>query len=355
MSTDILISFDTTASVSPCIAQIRRDSVNVVKKLFCSINELRMAVIAHGDYCDGDKALTKLDFTTDQDKICRFIEKAPNTGGGDWPECYEYVLNTARALAWKGDKRGLILIGDDKSHEPGYRLPNGDRLTLDWRKEAKELSEMGIIIYAVQCLNISVNSHFYEELAQITNGYKLDLYQFANSVNLISACCFNQAGKLDEFIEQHGGELKITNIDFKQILADLKAGRKGKRATTCKTNSDGLEEVNPSRFQALPVDADCDIKKFVESNGLVFRKGRSFYEWTKKVTIQSYKELILQDKATGKFYTGQAAKDKLGISGTGRYSPPDDVKDYRIFVQSTSNNRKLLGGTNFLYEVDYRS
>lgn len=353
MSTDILISFDNTASMSVAISQVRRESVAVVKKLFSSINELRVAVIAHGDYCDGDKALTKLDFTTDQEKICRFIEKAPNTGGGDWPECYEYVLNTARALAWKGDKRGLILIGDDKSHEPGYRLPNGDRLTLDWRKEAKELSEMGIIIYAVQCLNISVNSHFYEELARITNGYKLDLNQFANSVNLISACCFNQAGKLDEFIEQQGGELKITNIDFKQIIADLKAGRKGGRAAS-KHKSDGLEEVNPSRFQALPVDEDCDIKSFVEKNGLVFRKGRGFYEFSKKVTIQSYKELVLEHKATGKFYTGQAAKDKLGIKETGRYSPPDDVNEYRVFVQSTSSNRKLLGGTNFLYEVDYR-
>lgn len=354
MSVDVLLSFDTTASVSPCIAQIRRDSVNVVKKLFSSINELRVAVIAHGDYCDNDKALTKLDFTTDQEKICRFIEKAPNTGGGDLPECYEYVLNTARALSWKSDKKATILIGDDVAHSTGYKLADGSRLTLDWRNEAKELAKLGVIIYAVQCLNIASASYFYEELAQITNGYKLDLYQFANSVNLISACCFNQAGKLDEFIEQQGGELKITNIDFKQIIADLKAGRKGKSASR-KTKGDGLEEVNPSRFQALPVDYDCDIKMFVENNGLVFRKGRGFYEWTKAVTIQSYKELILEHKATGKFYTGQAAKDKLGIKDTGRYSPPDDVNEYRIFVQSTSNNRKLLGGTHFLYETEYRS
>lgn len=353
MSTDVLISWDCTASMGPAIATVRRECVSVVKKLFSSINELRVACFAHGDYCDGPNLLKKLDFTTDQDKICKFIETAPNTGGGDLPEAYEHVLNAARALTWKSDKKALILLGDDVPHEKSYRLPDGSRLALNWRDEAKELSNLGVIIYAVQCLNISSASHFYEYLATATGGYKLDLYQFSNTVNLISACCFNQAGKLDEFIEQQGGELKITNIDFKQIIADLKAGRKGGRAAS-KHKSDGLEEVNPSRFQALPVDEDCDIKSFVEKNGLVFRKGRGFYEWTKKVTIQSYKDLILEHKATGRFYTGQAAKDKLGIKGTGRYSPPDDVNEYRVFVQSTSSNRKLLGGTNFLYEVDYR-
>ena len=31
---------------------------------------------------------------------------------------------------------------------------------------------------------------------------------------------------------------------------------------------------------------------------------------------------------------------------------PADLPDYMVFVQSTSYNRKLIGGTKFLYEVD---
>jgi hypothetical protein len=31
---------------------------------------------------------------------------------------------------------------------------------------------------------------------------------------------------------------------------------------------------------------------------------------------------------------------------------PSDIRDYRVFIQSTSYNRKLIGGTGFLYEAE---
>src|SRR5206468_1048652 len=93
--------------------------------------------------------------------------------------------------------------------------------------------------------------------------------------------------------------------------------------------------------------------KFVEDNGLSFKKGRGFYEFTKTETIQGYKEIILLDRATGDFYAGDRAREMLGlpVGETARIRPAD-LDKYGVFVQSTSVNRVLQGGTHFLYEVE---
>src|SRR5262249_54125218 len=114
-----------------------------------------------------------------------------------------------------------------------------------------------------------------------------------------------------------------------------------------------LHAVPPGRFQVLDVDEEVAIKKFVEDNGLTFKKGRGFYEFTKKETIQGYKEIILMDHATGDFYAGDKAREMLGIPiGETANVRPTDLEKYAVFVQSTSVNRVLQGGTRFLYEVD---
>ena len=89
--------------------------------------------------------------------------------------------------------------------------------------------------------------------------------------------------------------------------------------------------------------------------GLVFKKGRGFYQWTKASTIQPYKEIIVFDRSTGDIYSNGAARDLLGIptdGGNVRLSPKYDKSRYDVFVQSTSVNRALFGGTKLLYEVD---
>jgi len=101
---DLVFSYDTTGSMSAAIGQVRRGVAETVKYLFKQIPELRIGIITHGDYCDGDKVITMLDLTDDQNAICEFIKTAPNTGGGDEDECYEFVLNRARTLSWTGGK-----------------------------------------------------------------------------------------------------------------------------------------------------------------------------------------------------------------------------------------------------------
>lgn len=98
----VVFSFDTTGSMHTCLTQARRSISETVKRLFKDIPDLKVGIIAHGDYCDaGDPYVTKiLDLTDDEDKIVRFVNGVGATGGGDAEECYELVLREART-GWR--------------------------------------------------------------------------------------------------------------------------------------------------------------------------------------------------------------------------------------------------------------
>jgi hypothetical protein len=102
----------------------------------------------------------------------------------------------------------------------------------------------------------------------------------------------------------------------------------------------------------MDVDTDCAIKDFVEANGITFKKGRGFYQFTKRTMIQDYKEVILMNKMTGDLFNGDKAREIAGIPiGASAEVSPEKLTDYIVFVQSTSVNRALKAGTKFLYEV----
>lgn len=62
------------------------------------------------------------------------------------------------------------------------------------------------------------------------------------------------------------------------------------------TASSGLTPVDVARFQVLDVDEKCDIRSYVQKNGLIFKTGRGFYEFTKPEKISDKKEVVLLDK-----------------------------------------------------------
>lgn len=346
---DVCFSFDTTGSMYPCLTQVRRRVAETVRRLFKDIPQLRIAIIAHGDYCDaGETYVTKaFDFSADRDAICRFVESVGATGGGDAPECYERVLHEARSLSWRaGTLKALAMIGDDVPHEKSYRM-NKDRI--DWRNELALLLEMGIHVYGVHAMPgiRSHSRHFYEEIAGRTSGYYLTLDQFAAITDIILAICYKQGGteQLAAFQAEVQRERRM-NRNMAQVFQALT----GERIVV--ESRAGLVPVPAGRFQVLDIDRDQSIRDFVEAQGLVFQKGRGFYEFMKPETIQEKKEVVLVDRATGDMFSGDAARDLIGLpAGTRGRLRPTALEQYGVFVQSTSYNRKLIGGTRFLYEV----
>lgn len=345
-----VISFDTTGSMYPCIRTVRNRVKEIGRKLHEVIDEpLELGVIAHGDYCDVDKTyVTKsLDLTSDLGAFSRFVTSVEKTGGGDNDECYELVLHKIRQMSWKaGAKKIFLLIGDAKPHEVGYRWREHTNM-LDWRNEAHLLKEAGVNIYAVQCLGYRDSTPFYEELASLGAGHRIELDQFDEAYYLILACIYREYGQEQlDFFEAQAPDTRGVHKIF-----DALQGRTRERVY----ETHGLIPVSPHRFQAMEVPYDQPIRDFVEDHGIKFQVGRGFYELTKRVLVQHHKEIILQDRVTGDFFTGDDARSRVGLpfGRDAKLSPAYDPK-YRVFIQSTSWNRKLLRGTKFLYEVDER-
>jgi hypothetical protein len=353
-SIDLVFSFDTTGSMYPCLTQVRREVKSTVQRLFRDIPNIRIGIIAHGDYCDGSRAITKFDLSIDVNAICRFVENVPPTEGGDTPECYELVLYEARSMSWtSGKNKALVMIGDDIPHGPSYP-PEHEEAGLEER--AGLLLESNIHVHAVQALSRRHATAFYEEVAKKTGGYHLELHQFSHVTDLILALCYKQAGgeqikTFQQEVEKAGRMNRSLDQMFNVLFE-----RKHTPSDNVYGKAD-LEAVHPARFQVLYVDRDMPIPDFVKKNGLRFKIGRGFYEFTKPVEVQSHKEVILQDKRTGDMFTGRKARQLLGLpEGVTARIRPDVARDvlgkYTAFIQSTSPNRKLLGSARFLYEVE---
>lgn len=338
---DVVFTFDTTGSMYPCLTQVRRYVVMAVTSLFARVKNLRIGVIAHGDYCDGSKMISTLDLTRDVDKICQFIEDAPRTGGGDADECYEVVLNYARQLSWTaGNKKALVMIGDCNPHPQGFYHEGHGRVQFDWKNEAKLLVEAGIKIYPVQALGRARSDAFYEKLASLSGTPKLELPQFSDVLDILCGICYHQGGQLEEFQQELRGRIVKPTAHVLRTLAQLSGKPLSQRG----------EKIG-SRFQVIDVDEDCSIREFVTSQGLEFQKGRGFYEFTKREEIQEYKEVVAQNRNSGAIITGKRARSVLGIPEDRANVTPDPEAEHTGFVQSTSVNRKLKAGTKFLYEI----
>ena len=73
---EVMFSFDTTGSMSGCIAEVKTKVEEIITRLFADIPGLRISVMAHGDYCDKSNYVTKfVDFINDQKKLTDFVKK----------------------------------------------------------------------------------------------------------------------------------------------------------------------------------------------------------------------------------------------------------------------------------------
>ncbi|RWS24292.1 hypothetical protein B4U80_05819, partial [Leptotrombidium deliense] len=348
----IVFSYDTTGSMSGCIAQVQKLIKQTISRLISSVPNISIAVIAHGDYCDEDYyyLLKYMDFTRDERSLCDFVTNVGHTGGGDFEEAYEYVLNKVRtSLSWRENaSKSLVLIADATPHKPNDAA---NKSKLDWRKEAKGLHDKGIKVYAVKCLGWNDATPFYKELASITAGFYLELHQFTAITDFMIAISFRE-GNFDQ-LQQFRTEIETRNRgvlsrNYRQMFATLTGESAGEDA-----ESTDLTAVEPGRFQILDVDRDDSIKNFVTRNGARFKVGKGFYEFMKPEEIQEYKEVVLMDKTTGDMFTGDRARELANIADhvKGRKIKPPPSDKWTMFIQSTSYNRKLIGGTKFLYEA----
>ncbi len=358
---DVVFGLDTTGSMYPCLSRVRRVIRALVKRLFAEVSDIRIAVIAHGDYCDrGSTYVTKkLDFSRDENRICDFVGDVAPTGGGDARECYEFEMHEVRSLKWEAKrKRAFVMVGDELPH---LKNEPQNTLHLDWRNEAKMLKELGVAVYPVQALGKAHATSFYQEVAELTGGCYLELDQFDDLGDVLMGVCYQQAGP--EHLQRFEAEVLRSgrmNNGVEAVLLVL-SGRPPAKVRAAGRKS-GLESVPRNRFQVMHVDEEQPIQDFVDANSLIFKRGCGFYEFKTREKIQWNKEVILRDRKTRAFFTGrEAVRKTLGLPlGTDPKTSnwegrPKDLlphNDYKVFVASTSLNRNLEEDSEFLYEVD---
>jgi hypothetical protein len=111
----------------------------------------------------------------------------------------------------------------------------------------------------------------------------------------------------------------------------------------------GLTSLRNGAYGVFEVTKDASIRDFVESLGMSYVTGRAYYEHSKAETIQPQKVLAFQSKVDGRVFTGPEARQMVGLPDMHVKVRPDHNPDYRIYVQSTSTNRRLKAGTKLLY------
>jgi uncharacterized protein YegL len=123
------------------------------------------------------------------------------------------------------------------------------------------------------------------------------------------------------------------------------------KQTNTQTVKKTLVPVTKGSYTINPVSQDSRIDDFVVSlTKNPYKIGHGYYEMTKRETIQGYKSVAILVTKDDELFTGDAARDLVGLPRDGRSVrvSPGTHPGYRIFIQSTSMNRKLLAGSNLL-------
>lgn len=111
-----------------------------------------------------------------------------------------------------------------------------------------------------------------------------------------------------------------------------------------------LEELPVRNYRLLNVNRDIPIKDFVESwTKEPYRAGSAYYEINKPEIIQSNKNICVQDKLSGRVYSGAQVRKLLDLPNfTVKVNPVTYNAKFDLFIQSNSSNRRLIAGTKLL-------
>ena len=150
----------------------------------------------------------------------------------------------------------------------------------------------------------------------------------------------------------------VSSAAYKGFFKEKTAGLRSTKSfyssvagVTVRDVRSSLSEIT-KQVQFLTPSETCQIRQCILDAGLEWKKGAAFYQLIKtEKKVQPYKMVALRVKTSGKVYSGQEAREMLGIgqaTDTVRLVPGDHGK-FDVFIQSTSVNRKIPAGTEVLY------
>lgn len=100
-------------------------------------------------------------------------------------------------------------------------------------------------------------------------------------------------------------------------------------------------------IRKLTVKRAGSIKDAVIAHKLTYVAGSCYYELLKKEFVSAKKQVILEHRKTGKYYDGRTVLNVY----EDKHFEPGNLGEWRVWVQSTSYNRKLLAKMSLLYRA----
>lgn len=108
-----------------------------------------------------------------------------------------------------------------------------------------------------------------------------------------------------------------------------------------------MKALHFGQFRLYDVNEVGRIDEFVEhQTGRAYKLGEAYYQLSKTEIVQPQKQIAILGKSG--LYIGPDARKLLGLPDTHVKVAPNHHPDYEIFIQSTSNNRKLMPNTKLL-------
>lgn len=229
---DMVIAFDTTGSMADYIEAVRKEVADLIPQLFADNEDLRLGIVAFGDYCDMKSpqefgnAYQVIPPTGNANDLIKFVKSSKDTSGGDYPEFYELVIKKiVEETPWREEStRAILLIADAVPHELGYSYENfvqGNQI--DWRKEARKAADRRIKIDTV---TIS-DEEWFRELSKMTNGVSVPFQTGFKTGELVRACAMSRGSmKSREHFDKLLGDWEDSNDEeMKNVYRSYKNAR----------------------------------------------------------------------------------------------------------------------------------
>lgn len=163
---------------------------------------------------------------------------------------------------------------------------------------------------------------------------------------------------------------RATNTGINNFFAARASGKRSVKGfftdlsgVSTREIASNLTEVTGAFKKVVVTERDCTgtdqhgnatvvIQPFCEAKFREYVVGNAFYELMKREKVQDHKEFVIEDRTNGKMFGGPQARQLLGFPPVGEVSvAPGDHGAFRIYVKSTSVNRKLVKGTTVLYKA----
>lgn len=229
---DMVIAFDTTGSMAQYIGAVRKEVSELIPQLFKENDDLRLGIVAFGDYCDmknpqefGD-AYQVISPTDNENELIGFVITSRDTHGGDGDEFYELVIKKiVEETPWReGSTRSILLIADSAPHELGYSYGNCVKNNqIDWRMEARKAADNKIKIDTVTI----TDEPWFKELSKMTNGVSVPFRTGYKTAELVRASVMSRGSMKARmcFDDLMGACEESDDEEMKQVFRSYKKER----------------------------------------------------------------------------------------------------------------------------------